>query len=1090
MQIKKTNFVLCTMLAATFSFPTASLGKPTGLRKTESSLEEQKADERKSPAKFDVSLPTKGMDVRAEQKRDEAITKLKKLMPSIPEGPQKAELNFRLAEKYWSKSRFQYLQAMQAWDKALEAWDSAGRKSKEPKLKGMAEYKLSRKFKDEALKLYNKIRKRYPRYPRKDEVYYNLGSALYESGNKTKGIKMFIRLLKERPKSTFAPDAWLQLGEHYFNTTGKLTKAVKAYKNAAKSQKPRIYSYALYKLAWCDYNLGEYADSLKKFREVVEYSLGNTAPAKSGKMQSRDRIQLIEEALSDMIRTYSHLDAVEDAFDYYTDKLGKEKAYSYLRKLGKLYNAEGKSQTEIDLYRELNSRYPNHPKAPFNHTAVMNAFAKLDRKDDVRREVRRMIDLYAPEASWAAANNAQPQLLEEAFEMVEQELSGLVSEQHKEAQQTKLVETYKLARDLYKEYLDKFTTGVNAYKFRYLYAEILADLKQVREAADQYDLVADVEGKFKKQAAIKSIFNWEKVIAGVKETKSKKIDSNKKAQERTRIKGLEKRKKLKKGISYEPIELTKDEIMLSSACDRFVKIAPEDTDVVKIKFESAQLYYLKNHFDEASKRFGEIIDRWPKDKLAKTSAKSIVESYNVREDWTQLNLWSRKFQGNPLLMADKRFAKAINEYVEGASFQEIRLVLEPKAESEQAGDLYVQFSNEFPESRFTMIAIFNAMMNYDKSNKLEKALAQGTRILDDFKNFKIKKADVEKSKKDGSRITLPAEIREKAMFLQAEYYGRLAEFSKSAKLYETYFFEFKKGDKRSDAIYNASVYREGLGEYVKSTANWKLYMKLNPKADDIPKLTWRLGEILVKKRDFKAAQDYFYKLSKSLAKAKNYERSLCATYKVMENLIKQGKKKDAEGYFKTIAETYEKLDADEKKAPCALDAVAYVSFEQLEPRFTTYKAISLNTTNQRTLGKNLETKLAQVPELEAEYTKVLAIGQGDFGIASLYRIGVVYQNMSDELLGSPCPPNLTDDQCGMYQAALQEKAFPLENKAIEAYDKTLAKAYELGLYNDWLVKAQDALAVYEPGRFPDMHEYPLIPSELTQEAPKVAEALK
>jgi hypothetical protein len=153
-------------------------------------------------------------------------------------------------------------------------------------------------------------------------------------------------------------------------------------------------------------------------------------------------------------------------------------------------------------------------------------------------------------------------------------------------------------------------------------------------------------------------------------------------------------------------------------------------------------------------------------------------------------------------------------------------------------------------------------------------------------------------------------------------------------------------------------------------------------------------------------------------------------------------------------------------------------------------AIPLKGVSEKQMTQNLLKKLEQVEVLQKEYTQVLAIGQGDYGIASLYRIGVIYQHLAQAIFDTQCPKRLTEDQCMIYQAALQEKAFPLEEKAIEAYEKALAKAYELGLYNDWLAKAQDALKTYEPGRFPEIHEYELIASEATVEPPALVELNK
>src|SRR5690606_14920732 len=55
---------------------------------------QRKAEERQAPAKFSWTARSQqeAMDERADKKRDEAILKLKKLLPAIQAGPQKAEL--------------------------------------------------------------------------------------------------------------------------------------------------------------------------------------------------------------------------------------------------------------------------------------------------------------------------------------------------------------------------------------------------------------------------------------------------------------------------------------------------------------------------------------------------------------------------------------------------------------------------------------------------------------------------------------------------------------------------------------------------------------------------------------------------------------------------------------------------------------------------------------------------------------------------------------------------------------------------------------------------------------------------------------
>ena len=78
---------------------------------------------------------------------------------------------------------------------------------------------------------------------------------------------------------------------------------------------------------------------------------------------------------------------------------------------------------------------------------------------------------------------------------------------------------------------------------------------------------------------------------------------------------------------------------------------------------------------------------------------------------------------------------------------------------------------------------------------------------------------------------------------------------------------------------------------------------------------------------------------------------------------------------------------------------------------------------------------------------VLNVGSGEWGIAAVTRIGMAYSELAKGIVDSPDPRGLNEEQRGMYRSELTNLALPLEEKAIEAYDKALGKAYELSIYN-------------------------------------------
>src|SRR5438067_10459614 len=104
-------------LALALAFPAAAAdakkkdAKPaaTDAKKKDEKKPSSREEVRKGPAKF-KDMP-KLEDVEreeiADQKRDESIESLKKIIPKIEDGsPQKAELLFQLSELYWEKSKY------------------------------------------------------------------------------------------------------------------------------------------------------------------------------------------------------------------------------------------------------------------------------------------------------------------------------------------------------------------------------------------------------------------------------------------------------------------------------------------------------------------------------------------------------------------------------------------------------------------------------------------------------------------------------------------------------------------------------------------------------------------------------------------------------------------------------------------------------------------------------------------------------------------------------------------------------------------------------------------------------------------------
>lgn len=81
-----------------------------------------------------------------------------------------------------------------------------------------------------------------------------------------------------------------------------------------------------------------------------------------------------------------------------------------------------------------------------------------------------------------------------------------------------------------------------------------------------------------------------------------------------------------------------------------------------------------------------------------------------------------------------------------------------------------------------------------------------------------------------------------------------------------------------------------------------------------------------------------------------------------------------------------------------------------------------------------------------------------------FRIGEIYAEFSKSLLESDRPKGLSQDALDEYELALQDQAFPFEEKAIELHEAN-TKRIDQGVYDQWVKKSYAALAELVPARY-------------------------
>jgi len=1059
---RRNGTALALIAAALLAWPALAGGGATGLKLKDVKEETKPVKGRVGPADFKAPISAEvDADDAIARKRDEEIDKLKAILPDFPETATKADLYFQLAENVWEKSRYLSLQEMKDYDDAYVKWakvkeTDAAAAGAEPK----PNTTKSDAYRKEALSIYQKILDGYIDYPKRDEVLFAVAYNQYEIGGKRDALDAYNKLIKQYPSSKLVPDAYVQMGEHYFSAND-LRRARAAFQKAADFRLPKLFGFSLYKLAWCDYNVQDYEAAIGKFKEVVEYSDQQAASTNV----KRDRVQLRNEALKDIVLAYAQIDAIDSAITYLRLKAG-DKSFDYVNKLASTYFESGKFDNAIRVYRMLIKDSPQHVRAPAWQQKILLAYDKLNKRDKVVSEMKNLVKEYGPQSEWAKANVEHTGAVGEASELAQSALSQLVQDYHQEALKTKSVATYRLARDIYRDYLATFPKAEDAYNLRFLYAETLYALDEWQGAAEQYGKVVEEnpEGTYSKQAAYDAILSLEKEVSVSKGKLRRrefagatKIDERKakgKVDEKRTIKRMD----VTKESTEQPIPELEQKLV--AACERYLAVTGAGKDEQVIRYKAAFVYYDHRHYVEAAKRFGDIILKWPTGAEAQKAADLSLDILNTKEEWLALSDLAIKFRDNgKLSKPGSEFHKRVAKLGEGARFKYVMDVYEKKKDYPLAANEFRKFVDSYPKSEYASLALYNALVIADKADQLDLEIEAGEKLIKQYP--------------DGDKTLTP-----KVVLALASAYERSGQVGPAIEYYEQFAEKWPDDPKAAEQLFNAALWREDLGDEKGAIEDYQHYLTTYKVRPDVAKVAFNVGLLLERRKEYRKAADHWYTYQRTYSESATPGQLFLARYK--EGLALQHTTSRSDSTVSVVmaevARRYSSLGAADKDGPVK-DAAAHAKFLLMEPRFAEFMKVHFNYTRQRDLVFVLKIKDARMKRLLEGYTDVVQVGSGAWTVAALTRVGEAYRNFNKGLMDAPMPRGLDPEQQDLYRATLERKALPLEDKASEAYEKAIETAARASVYTEWMIKAQENLRELKPDAYGEIKKPMLVASE-------------
>jgi len=195
------------------------------------------------------------------------------------------------------------------------------------------------------------------------------------------------------------------------------------------------------------------------------------------------------------------------------------------------------------------------------------------------------------------------------------------------------------------------------------------------------------------------------------------------------------------------------------------------------------------------------------------------------------------------------------------------------------------------------------------------------------------------------------------------------------------------------------------------------------------------------------------------------------THNKIADLLK--KNNDQEGYLAELRQIVV-LDAGagSERTPRTRVIAAQAALVLAEPAFGRFAEVKLTEPFEANLGKKKELMKVATQQFNA----LIDYEVGDVTAAAAFYLAEIYAGFSKDLKESQRPARLNALEREEYDLAIEEQAYPFEEKAIATYQSNL-ELISRGVYNEWIEKSLQRLVKLIPARYDKTEEgSPLITS--------------
>jgi TolA-binding protein len=1006
-------------------------------------LVEKKYEEKRGTLANSYEKAIRDLEVLERRERLDAIAAFEEFLTRYPNDPRYTpDVMFRLAELYYEKSSDDHAVAMREYEEQLRAMDP------EKNLTPPPEPKVN--F-SKSIALYKRLLNDFPTYKLNDASWYLLGYCQEKQEDFEKARGAYEQLIARYPDSRFTTEAWVRIGEYYFDAydvPDALPKAAEAYEKAIADTKHPLYDKALYKLGWVYYRMDRFEDAVGRFLALIDFYEAEARKKGDEEVGGDLRAEALQyTAISFVDEKWGSLGKAQETFARLGGRRYEAEVY---RRMGDVYFDQTKHPEAIEAYRLVLQKDPLTRDAPKIQQRIVQAYERDRRLEEAFAEASKLSNMFVPGTPWHEKWKRDPDVIQAAGELAEKSLystavyhhqQALVYKQEGKFDQAKVA--FETAAKAYENYLGRFPRSKNAYEMEFYLAECLYNSFQFAEAARRYAAVRDSSQDVRYQADAA----YAAVLAN-----QKQLDLEVKSGALKQYPVLKSTDR-PEGDTLKPVALAPIEKALVEASDKYVaKAKPGDDKAPGIAYRAAELFYTHDQLDEARRRFEDIVKTYPKAEVAKYATNLIIESYLIDKNWAKVEEVSARLASNTDVIDPKSdLFKELTKFKLGGRFK-LAEELMAKGQYDEAAKKYIELVAEEPRHEFADKALNNAAVCYENVQRFDSALKLYERIVAEYPASKLADA---------------------ALFRVAVNAEKSYDFDKAIEKYQKLVKDYPQSRDREAALFNTARLLEGLQRYSEAAQAFMRYADLYPQSEDAPKNQFRAALIFEKQGDSGkeiAALDEFVK--KFSSKPAQAELVIDARKRMGDAYRRQKNEAAAKKAYQAAAEEFDRRGLKPEAAPIGAEAAAYSRFQLAEYVFADFDKLKIGGAG-KALANSFTAKKDGVKRVNDAYDQVMKYKRAEWTLAAFYRKGYALERFAQTILDTPVPPEikrLGEEAVVTYQDALSSQTVALEDRAVEVYAAAWAESKKLRVSNEWTKRTLESLNRFRPKEYPMLKE--------------------